>query len=74
MEDAQFSIKYYSGYYEKKFPADSGVTPVREWIMKTDSEGRIRMKEEQKRSVEIRFIKTRKEKLFFRLELLHFRK
>ena len=57
----------------KKNPADSGVTPVREWIMKTDSEGRIRMKEEQK-SVEIRFIKTRKEKLFFRLELLHFRK
>lgn len=47
LEDAQFSIKYYSGYYEKN-PADSGVTPVREWIMKTDSEGRIRMKEEQK--------------------------
>lgn len=32
----------------KKIQADSGVTPVREWIMKTDSEGRIRMKEEQK--------------------------
>lgn len=47
LEDAQFCIKYYSGYYEKN-PADSGVTPVREWIMKTDSEGRIRMKEEQK--------------------------
>ncbi|MCB6754761.1 hypothetical protein LI121_22280, partial [Eubacterium callanderi] len=47
MEDAQFSIKYYSGYYEKN-PEVLGVSPVREWVMKTDSEGRIRMNEEQK--------------------------
>ena len=40
-------LSYYHGYYEEN-PEVLGVSPVREWVMKTDSEGRIRMNEEQK--------------------------
>lgn len=35
---AEFTIKYYKGLYDSD-PASQGLTPVRTWVLKTDSDG-----------------------------------
>lgn len=44
LADAQFTFKFYAGAYSDGVnPADSGVSPSRTWVMKTDSDGFIRL-------------------------------
>ena len=45
--DAEFTISYYAGYYEEN-PALKGIKAERTWVMKTDSEGRIKLQDSQK--------------------------
>lgn len=47
LEGAEFAVKYYYGYH-KDNPTDAGQSSVREWIMKTDSKGMIKMDEAHK--------------------------
>ena len=35
---AEFTVKYYAGYYSSD-PATQGVSPMRTWVMRTDSDG-----------------------------------
>lgn len=35
---AEFTVKYYKGFYDSD-PASAGQTPVRQWVLKTDSDG-----------------------------------
>lgn len=44
---AEFTVKYYDGYYEKD-PAADGVKAVRTWVLKTDVEGKAALKAGQK--------------------------
>lgn len=40
LADAQFTFKFYEGMYADGVnPADSGVSPSRSWVMKTDNDG-----------------------------------
>ena len=47
LEGAEFSIKYYSGYYDTD-PAEQGKTAVRTWKLKTDASGKVRLEEQYK--------------------------
>lgn len=44
MENAEFTVKYYSGYYYSKSEL-VGKLPERKWILKTDSDGYTRLDE-----------------------------
>lgn len=40
LQGAQFTVKYYAGLWEaNRDPADTGQTPVRTWVFKTDNDG-----------------------------------
>lgn len=41
---AEFQIKYYAGYYDSD-PASTGVKAARSWVLKTDSSGRISLRD-----------------------------
>ena len=41
LEGAEFTVKYYSGYYESD-PSSRGVNPVRTWVMRTNKNGFVR--------------------------------
>lgn len=45
--DAEFTVRYYAGYYEQD-PALKGVKAERTWVMKTDASGSIRLQDKQK--------------------------
>nr|WP_294495091.1 SpaA isopeptide-forming pilin-related protein [uncultured Mediterraneibacter sp.] len=47
LEGAEFTIRYYDGFYDSD-PAEQGIDPERSWIMKTDQEGKVRLKDELK--------------------------
>lgn len=47
LSDAEFTVKYYAGYYEKD-PAKEGVKAARTWVLRTDDEGKAVLKESQK--------------------------
>lgn len=38
LENAEFTVKYYDGFYNVD-PASQGQTPIRSWVLKTDSYG-----------------------------------
>ena len=38
LEDAQFTVKYFNGYYTAD-PEENGIKPSKTWIMKTDEQG-----------------------------------
>ena len=38
LESAEFTIKYFSGLYDTN-PEEQGISPTRQWILKTDSNG-----------------------------------
>lgn len=42
LENAEFTVKYYGGFYDTD-PAEQGITPVRTWVLKTNSDGRTAM-------------------------------
>lgn len=44
---AEFTVKYYDGYYERD-PAADGVKAVRTWVLETDAEGKIALEDAQK--------------------------
>ena len=44
---AEFTVKYYAGYYEGD-PAAGGVKASRTWVLKTDAEGKIALADGQK--------------------------
>ena len=44
---AQFTIRYYDGYYGEN-PMNQGVNPTRTWVMETDEKGQIYLSEEYK--------------------------
>ncbi|WP_303106771.1 SpaA isopeptide-forming pilin-related protein [uncultured Ruminococcus sp.] len=45
MAGAEFTVKYYSGYYYSESELN-GKTPTRKWILKTDSDGYCRLADE----------------------------
>ncbi len=45
--DAEFTIRYYAGYYDQD-PALKGIQAARTWVMKTDESGRIVFQDAQK--------------------------
>lgn len=45
--DAEFTVRYYAGYYEQD-PAAEGAEAERTWVMKTDASGSIRLQDKQK--------------------------
>lgn len=45
--DAEFTVRYYAGYYDQD-PALSGVKADRTWVMRTDTSGRIVLQDAQK--------------------------
>lgn len=47
LEDAEFSVKYYDGFYDSD-PHEQGIAPLAEWIFKTDEDGRIIFDEDLK--------------------------
>lgn len=48
-KDAQFAVKYYKGEYgDGVNPAETGKTPERQWIFRTDEKGKILFSEEYK--------------------------
>ena len=46
-EDAEFTVKYYDGYYDRD-PALEGIEAERTWVMKTDASGKVMLQEEWK--------------------------
>ena len=38
LENAEFTVKYFSGLYDTN-PEEQGISPTRQWILKTDSNG-----------------------------------
>ena len=40
LKDAEFTVKYFAGYYDTN-PEDLGVQPTRQWILRTDKNGVI---------------------------------
>lgn len=44
---AEFTVKYYDGYYERD-PAADGVKAVRTWVLETDAEGKAALEDGQK--------------------------
>ena len=47
LSDAEFTVKYYAGYYEND-PAADEVKAVRTWVLRTDAEGKAALKDSQK--------------------------
>lgn len=47
LANAEFTVKYYKGLYDSD-PAKSGQTPARTWVLKTDSEGKVSLKDSYK--------------------------
>ncbi len=47
LANAEFTVKYYKGLYDSD-PAKSGQTPARTWVLKTDSEGKVNLKDSYK--------------------------
>ena len=49
LADAQFTVKFYAGEYNDGVnPSDLGISPTRTWILKTDSNGRVRLNDSYK--------------------------
>ena len=49
LENAEFTFKFYAGEYNDGVnPADLGISPTRTWIMKTNSNGFIRLEDSYK--------------------------
>lgn len=44
---AEFTVKYYGGYYEED-PAADGVKALRTWVLKTNVEGKVSLDDDQK--------------------------
>lgn len=47
LKDAEFSVKYYDGYYDSD-PHEQGIDASAEWVFKTDEDGRIIFGEDMK--------------------------
>jgi len=47
LKNAQFTVKYYSGYYDAD-PEKQGVSPARTWVMETLEDGRVMLTDDLK--------------------------
>lgn len=49
LADAEFTVKYYLGYYDMN-PAENGIQPAKSWVMKTDAKGQCYFREAYRKS------------------------